>query len=228
MNIPNLSDEQLNNMLSNFAGKIDNYSGTLTLTIEEVADVKADHLAFDYVTDIHNRIKKHSKDWTAYKNLLRSSAKTVSTGDVPLWTPPPAPAISKTDINSRFSKLIQRIKNHPKYTEAIGQDLGIVSIGSSLSVAEKTAMKPVLKIHLVAGQPVVEWRKGDAEGIEFHKAEGNGEYHFLETDMHPHFHDKSPLPTPGQSVVWKYKAIYHINDERVGQWSDEVSVSVMG
>jgi hypothetical protein len=228
MNIANLADQQLNSTLLNISGKIDNYSGTLSLTIPEVADLKADCISFGYVIDIQNRIKKHSMDWTAYKNDLRSG-KAGTPGEVPQWILPPAPVISKTDINMRLSKLIQRIKNHPNYTEAIGQDLGIVSIGSGMSVAEKAVLKPVIKIHLVAGQPFIEWKKGDTDGIEIQKAEGNsGEYHFLELDLHPHYLDKSPLPAAGQSVVWKYKAIYHINDERVGHWSDEVSVSVMG
>jgi hypothetical protein len=30
------------------------------------------------------------------------------------------------------------------------------------------------------------------------------------------------------SAVWKYKAIYRLNDEQVGQWSDVASISVMG
>ena len=36
------------------------------------------------------------------------------------------------------------------------------------------------------------------------------------------------LVAPGTGTVWKYKAIYRLNDEQVGQWSDVASVSVMG
>jgi hypothetical protein len=32
----------------------------------------------------------------------------------------------------------------------------------------------------------------------------------------------------GQSALWKYKAIYHQGDDRVGQWSDVVSIPVAG
>jgi hypothetical protein len=35
-------------------------------------------------------------------------------------------------------------------------------------------------------------------------------------------------PTAGQSALWKYKGIYRLNDERVGQWSDVVSIPVAG
>lgn len=40
--------------------------------------------------------------------------------------------------------------------------------------------------------------------------------------------DTAPLPAPGASAVWKYKAIYRLRDEQVGHWSDVASVSVMG
>jgi hypothetical protein len=36
------------------------------------------------------------------------------------------------------------------------------------------------------------------------------------------------LPPQGTSATWKYKMIYLINDEPVGNWSDVVSVTVSG
>ncbi len=44
----------------------------------------------------------------------------------------------------------------------------------------------------------------------------------------PDYPDTAPLPAPGQIALWKYKAIYRLNDEQVGQWSDVVSVPVAG
>jgi hypothetical protein len=38
----------------------------------------------------------------------------------------------------------------------------------------------------------------------------------------------TPLPAPGNSVMWKYKAIYRFHDEQVGEWSDVLSVVVGG
>jgi len=34
--------------------------------------------------------------------------------------------------------------------------------------------------------------------------------------------------TAGQSALWEYKAIYIQSDQRVGQWSDVVSIPVAG
>jgi hypothetical protein len=39
---------------------------------------------------------------------------------------------------------------------------------------------------------------------------------------------ETPLPNLGQSALWKYKASYYQDDDRVGQWSDVVSIPVAG
>jgi hypothetical protein len=38
--------------------------------------------------------------------------------------------------------------------------------------------------------------------------------------------DTATMPPAAQSALWKYKAIYHQGDDRVGQWSDVVSIPV--
>ena len=50
----------------------------------------------------------------------------------------------------------------------------------------------------------------------------------LAIDTVPDYLDTAALPAPGQSATWKYKAIYRLNDEQVGQWSDPASIAVMG
>jgi hypothetical protein len=50
----------------------------------------------------------------------------------------------------------------------------------------------------------------------------------LAIDTVPDYLDTYPLPAPGQTALWRYKAIYRIGDEQVGQWSDVVSQAVTG
>jgi hypothetical protein len=33
-------------------------------------------------------------------------------------------------------------------------------------------------------------------------------------------------PAPATAQKWTYKAIFHLGDQRIGQWSDEVSITV--
>jgi hypothetical protein len=51
---------------------------------------------------------------------------------------------------------------------------------------------------------------------------------FLAIDTVPDYLDTAALPAAGASAAWKYRAIYRLSDERVGQWSNVASISVMG
>jgi hypothetical protein len=57
---------------------------------------------------------------------------------------------------------------------------------------------------------------------------GAGTFNFPALDTIPDYLGTTALPAPGASAVWKYKAIYRLGDEQVGQWSDEARISVMG
>ena len=59
--------------------------------------------------------------------------------------------------------------------------------------------------------------RGDAKGFVF-----------LAIDTIPNYTDTQAMPPAGQSALCKYKAIYLQADQRVGQWSDVVSIPVAG
>jgi hypothetical protein len=48
----------------------------------------------------------------------------------------------------------------------------------------------------------------------------------LVTDTTPNYTDSTPQPA--NQVIWKYKANYRIDDQQAGQWSQDVSVVVVG
>ena len=48
-------------------------------------------------------------------------------------------------------------------------------------------------------------------------------FQFLAVDAVPHYTDTTPITAP---AVWKYRAIYLIADEKVGQMSDVISINV--
>jgi hypothetical protein len=48
--------------------------------------------------------------------------------------------------------------------------------------------------------------------------------HHLPTPADTHdYTNATPFPA---AAVWKYKAIYRVGDARIGQWSDEASITV--
>jgi hypothetical protein len=84
-------------------------------------------------------------------------------------------------------------------------------------------MKPILKLVFKGGEVEIQWKKGKADAIYIEADKGAGTWSFLAVDTVPHYTDTTPITGPG---IWKYRAIYLINDEKVGQWSDVASISV--
>jgi hypothetical protein len=209
--------------LNNFAAKLPTYAASVGVTAAEATQTTADAAYFTFVVGAHNQHTKTTRDWTAYKTALRSGTALGAMPTTPaLGVPPPAvPA----GIFSRVSAIAARIKKHPAYTEAIGQDLGIIG---AEQVVDPTTVKPVLELTLQAGHPNVGWSKSGMDGIEIWVDRDTGTFAFLTIDTVPDYLDTAALPAAGASAVWKYKAIYRLNDEQVGQWSDVATIGVMG
>lgn len=55
------------------------------------------------------------------------------------------------------------------------------------------------------------------------RADGKG-YVFLTIDTTPGYTDTQPFPTA--PATWTYRAIYRVDDNQVGVWSNPVSVTV--
>ena len=90
-------------------------------------------------------------------------------------------------------------------------------------------MKPVFTAKLDAGQVTIGWTKQGMDGVEIWVDRGDGKgFAFLAVDTVPDYTDTAALSPAGQSALWKYKAIYRQSDDRVGQWSDVVSIPVAG
>jgi hypothetical protein len=210
--------------LSNIAGKLNTYAGIVGVSPAEVTQVVQDKAFWEYVMDAKNKFANHAQDWTAYKNAARSGD---ALGNMP--TPPAlgaAPALVPPNIFGRIGALIVRIKKHPGYTDAIGNDLDIIGAEQTI---DPSTMKPVLNLILQAGHPLVRWKKQGMDAIELQVDRGDGKgFVFLAIDTIPDYLDTADLPAAGASAVWKYRGIYRLADERVGQWSDVASISVMG
>lgn len=71
------------------------------------------------------------------------------------------------------------------------------------------------------------WIKQGMDALELWVNRGTG-FVFLAVDSMPDYTDTAPMPAAGQSALWQYKGIYLQADQRVGQWSDVVSIPVAG
>ena len=147
--------------LNNFSGKLPTYAATVGVTPAEVTQETADALFFTYVCNMHYLHTQTTRDWTAYKH---QAAHGDNLGDIPV-TPDPGtpPPTVPPDIFGRAAKLAVRIKKHPKCTEAIAQDLGI--IGAEV-IVDPTTYQPILTLSLNAGHPHIGWPKQGMDSLE--------------------------------------------------------------
>jgi hypothetical protein len=73
------------------------------------------------------------------------------------------------------------------------------------------------------GQVEIQWVKGDSDGVRIEVDRGTSTWTFLAVDTVPHYTDTAPITA---AANWKYRAMYIIADEPVGQWSDVASIAV--
>jgi hypothetical protein len=211
--------------LNNLSGKLPTYQAALGLTAADVDSVTADAAFFTYALNAQIQVASYSVQWTAYKNSARNGNAS-ALGAIPAAPvlPTPAPAMVAPGIFGRATALVARIKTAPGYTESIGQALQI--IGAEHPV-DPTTLKPVLDVELDAGAVDIGWLKQGMDSLELWVDRGTG-FVFLAIDTIPNYTDTAPMPPAGQSALWKYKGIYIQADQRVGQWSDVVSIPVAG
>jgi hypothetical protein len=219
--MPN-TDSGKADLLDHVASTLPHYVALLEVTNEDLASLQADALAFRYILKSMGDMQAYAHHLTEFKNILRDgSAATVGWIVPPMLVEPTPPAVS-SGIIPRLSTLVAHLKSHKNYSSAIGLDLGV--IGTS-TVTDPSTWKPILSAQNKAGHPIIGWTKGGAAAIEIWVDRGEGAgFVFLTINTEPNTSDSQPLPAT--SAVWKYKAIYRLHDEQIGQWSDVLSITV--
>lgn len=210
-------------LLEHLARHLAAHLGTLDLTDADMAELQADAAAYRYTLATAAAAQAHARQWTAFKTEQYEGKG----GALPFPASPAAPepvTAVPAGIIPRLIRLVARIKAARNYSEDIGRELGIV--GTTLSTDSDRA-KPILQIGKQAGRPVIRWAKGQADNLEIHVDRGDSRGFALltiaQTTRVP-----DPVPLPATPTTWKYKAIYRVKDEQIGNWSDMVSIAVGG
>ena len=220
-----VSDSDRLAWLTNFKIKLAIYASTFGLTPAEVSGVVADHAMYQYVVNGVDAVRLYLQSLIQLRRSFRASMQApmgVIPGLPPLGS---APASVQTGIFTRISALVQRIKHHPGYTTAIGQDLGIIAPVSTFNPA---TMKPELTVKLQAGYPVITYTRGDADGIKLYvdRRDGNG-FVLLDKILRSKYIDVAPLPANTFTATVDYKGQYIISDDDVGLESDVVTINIV-
>ncbi|MBI5216618.1 MAG: hypothetical protein HY960_12775 [Ignavibacteriae bacterium] len=188
--------------LENFITKIATYAATFGLSGSQV----------DQFTTDRDSVKSNLADVDSLKKTLQSKVKT------------------KDEVVATARKhaldLAVILKRHTSYTEAIGEDLGIVAPDDSGQGSLDTA-KPRFWATVLVEMVLLDWLKEKSDGQVFYSKRGTEtEYKKLDRDFRSPMEDKRPNLVPGVPETRWYKSRFLKDDKEVGLWSDEVSVIV--
>jgi hypothetical protein len=211
--------------LNNFSIKLPTYATLVGITAAEVTALQKDTAMYAYIINMQEGYKQTVNNITSYKNLLKHAVGQQHLGVIPsapiLATPP---ANVPEGVFDRVSKLVKRIKASTNYTDAIGQDLGIVSATQTIDF---TTMQPDLKVNLDAGRPHIKCNKGFADAIDLYvdRKDGVG-FVLIGRLLKLDYIDVVSLPSSTALAEWSYKAMYVVGNDNVGLMSGVVSVVV--
>lgn len=209
---------------ANFAAKIGGYASTLGLTAAEVAQVQLDYAVLQFAINGHRIRQNDAEEWTRFRDAVL---------EAPLGTPmPPVPTPgnvgtlpegARPSIIPRLRRLVERIKAHPNYTPAIGEDLGIIAPRS-----QPGEVKPRLKATAETNHWVrITFAMRRHPMIEIQSRRGSEtEFTTLAFDTaSPYVDTRAPLGG-SRSELREYRARFVDRDNQpVGEWSDVVSVA---
>ena len=219
--------------LENWRNKIGQYAPALGLTPAQVAATVAEARWLIYVL---SSWLPAVRAWAMACTDAAAEAQT-GPGAAALTLPtfdPPAPPDQVAPVAPgallRIFALIETIRLKPGCTEAVAQDLGLT--GSEQTGPDLNTIQPPPLKALRSGSVVnLPWTWGgysdyvDAFEMQVDRNDGKG-WVFLNIDTTPGYTDSHPQPaTP---TVWKYRGIFRVGDQQVGQWTAEVSVAVGG
>jgi hypothetical protein len=220
-------DEGFAAQLQTFKSAIGAYAATLGVTPAAVTAQAADADYFSYVLASQQIMQNGARQWTGWKDLVRRGGDLPPTGaPVPPVFPAAVPAVAP-GIEGRFRSLVKQIKANGSYNAAIGEALGIE--GAQQTGPDYTTLQPNISAAINGTRVDVGWDwSGFAnflDQVEIQVDRGQG-FVALAFDTTPGYVDTQPFPTA--PVKWTYQAIYRVGDNRVGQWSKPVSVTVGG
>jgi hypothetical protein len=223
----NPADEGFSTQLQTFKSAIGGYASTLGLSPAAVTAQADDADYYSGTLQCQQTMLAGSRQWTAWKDLVRYG------GDLPPSGAPVAPVLSiplpavAPGIEVRFRALVKQIKAHPSYNEAMGLALGIE--GSQQTGPDLATIQPDISAIINGTNVDVGWNWGGfsnfLDQLELEVDRGQG-FVLLAIDTTPGYTDTQAFPsTPAK---WTYRAIHRVGDNRVGQWSKPVSVTVGG
>jgi len=224
---PSRTNDQVN-WLVNWINKLPGYGATVGLSPAQITATTGDAGWLVYVLQSWLGATRTWAEACTNAVTEAQSGTGMAPMTLPVFTAPALPA-GVAPVNpgalTRIFAVVQAIK--PACTDVIASNLGIV--GSEKSAPDWNTFAPVLKITRAPAGVTVGWDwQGKAEfidQIEIQVNRGNA-WQLLTYDTTPGYVDTEAIPAA--PTKWEYRAIYRLEDQRIGQWSAAASVIVGG
>lgn len=192
-------DGQLIIWLTNFETKIATYGASLGLAAADITDLT--NLCGGTITAIENAEMKKNEAQNAV-----NGKETLKKDQLPV-----------------LRNAIRRLKTSANYTDAIGQDLGI--IGSDSALPDKPGLKAKARVNDVE----LSFTKKGLDGVNVYaRMKGVSQWTFLSRDTNSPYNDARPLANAAVPETREYMCIGVVADEEVGTQSDIVSAILGG
>lgn len=210
--------------LNDHAVGVSTHGATVGLSAGEITQAATDAGMASMVVNGQSLYTSKSQEWTEYKRLILYADLNTSLPGQPV--PPVVGTVTLgalAAIVARFRQRAERIKAHPNYTPAIGEDCRIVAPAPgppgvpkpSLAGAAETAFAVRLTFAMLGHDQIEIYslRTGDADWV------------LITVDTNSPYVDGRPPVVPNTPEVRQYRARFKDNDLPVGDWSDVVSVT---
>jgi len=209
--------------MANFAARLPGYARSFGVAAAEVTQVTTDNVVLSFAV-IGTQIRQtDAQEWVQFRDTVLFA---------PLGTPMPSvpgpgsvgtlPTGAQASIVPRVRALVQRLKAHPSYTTAIGEDLGIEP--PSVSPPDR----PTLRARAETNFRVrLTFTMSRMPMLEIQSRRGNEtEFTTIAFDTSsPYIDGREPLEA-GKPEVREYRARFiDRNDQPIGDWSDVVTAT---
>ncbi len=223
----------------NFADKLPQYVTSLGLPPAAAAATIADARYLQYM------LSQWLRDVRTYSQAATQALTQLETGTgstpyvLPIFSPPQLPPGDPTATPpipatvpvppgalNRLFDFVQVIKRSPGYTEAIGEDLGIIGAEDTTVY---TAPDFTIAVEMGSGCQCVKLRyhKRGHYAVAIHSRRGTeADFTVLAVSSTSPYEDERPLLVPGQPEVRYYKMRFWDSGSENGEWSDVASVTV--
>ena len=210
---------------ADFATGVSTHGATVGMSAPEIAQVATDAENVALVVGGRSLYESKKQEFTAFKNIVLYGAV-----NTPLPAVPTAPVVadfaggSLAAIVPRTRLMVERIKNHLGYTNAIGEDLRAVSTVA----AQDPSPKPTLKAKNLGGYQVqldFSMKRHDQMEIQSRRP-GETEFSQIAFDTSAPYIDGRPPLVPGQPELREFRIRFFDDNLPTGEFSDVLSISV--